>query len=488
MEYLNKPIPNAESAYKTLKSSWQGLNKANFIDSGYLTDVNNISMAVLPYLETAPKASVLASGYGTPIVPLSIHGFGDFLIIVYRDGTNVKADYIKDGRKWTGTIKASATSADDIPRCIIQFNLYSTPSDPLSGTFVKKLIVYPDKLSFNYDMDMTAGVTTFTLASLDAAPNITPSLKYAAVYLSRVFGVDDARIYASGFNDYTMWDLDTADVQLASNAWVSTAQSNVKAGNDFIGITVFGGTVIAFKRDFMHEVYNNKNPFRVGDIYAEGTIDNRSVCDVDGNLIFVSSDDVKVYTGGNPKKIGTPLGLNGWTTGIAGTKGSTYYLYRKEGTINKIYTFNVDNGMWSAIDANTEIIGFASNEDGLYSLGLDGNIRKLDTVDYAQAWYLETDLTMASSLDPKRLKKLQMMVDIGTGANIKAYELSDNETFNVSTSQLLFDSGTKTGRQILRCGIRMTAGYGHKIRICGTGYVKLYTMELRYSLGGEKNA
>ena len=482
MEYLNKPIPKGEAAYKLIKTSWNGLNKANTIDSGYLSDVSNISLAAFPYLETAPKPSAGAADYATPIVPLSIHGFGTFLLIVYRDGANVKCDYIKAGRKWTGVIKATATTADDIPRNIVQFNLYSTPSDPLSGTFVKKLIVYPDKLSFDYAMDMTAGVTTFTPASLDTELNPTPSLKYACVYLSRVFGVDDARIYASGFNDYTLWDLDTPEESLSSNAWVSTAQSNVKAGNDFTGIIAYGGTVIAFKKDFMHEIYNNKNPFRVGDIYAEGAIDNRSIQDVDGRLIFVSSDDVKQYTGGNPQKIGTPLGLTAWTSGIAGSYGSTYYVYRS----NVIYTYNVDYGMWSAISAASAVVGFASNENGLYTLSADGVVRKLDTTDYAHTWHLETDLSMASSLDPKRLKKIQIMVDIGTSANIKVYQLTDSETFNVSTSQLLFDSGTKTGRQILRCAIRMTSGESHRIRISGTGYVKLYQMELRYTQGGEK--
>ena len=212
---------------------------------------------------------------------------------------------------------------------------------------------------------------------------------------------------------------------------------NVKAGNDFTGIIAYGGTVIAFKKDFIHEIYNNKNPFRVGDVYAEGAIDGRSIQDVDGKLIFVSSDDVKVYTGGNPQKIGTPLGLSAWTSGIAGSYGSTYYVYRS----NVIYTYNVDYGMWSALSAASAVVGFASNESGLYSLSADGVVRKLDTTDYAHTWYLETDLSMASSLDPKRLKKIQLMVDIGTSANVKVYQLTDSEVFNASTSQLLADSG-----------------------------------------------
>lgn len=475
--YLNKPVPSGESNYTTITASWKGLNKAQFIDSGYMSDANNVYVGSDMYPQTAPKAETVISGYNEPI---SIHGFGDFLIVVYKSDDTIKADYIKGGRTWTGTVNSDAS--DTSPRCIIQFNVYTTPNDPISGTFDKKLIIYPDKVSMDYSMNDGAGVTTFDTASIDVGSNVTPNLKYACVYLSRVFGLDDDRIYASGFNDYTNWDLDTADDDSSSNAWVSTAQSNVKAGNDFTGIIVFNGTVVAFKSDFMHEIYNNKNPFRVGDIYAEGAIDNRSLQDVDGNLLFVSSDNVKQYTGGNPNKIGTPLGISHFNSGIAGSYGSDYCLFL-DGD-NKTATYNVDNGMWSIADSESDIVGYASNENGIYSFGTDGAVRKLNTSDYSHSWYIETDLSLCSTLDIKRLKSLQIMVDIGVGANIKAYALTENETFNASSSQLLFDSGDKTGRNILRCAIRQTAGWSHKIRFCGTGYVKLYVMQLRYAIGG----
>ena len=129
---------------------------------------------------------------------------------------------------------------------------------------------------------------------------------------------------------------------------------------------------------------------------------------------------------------------------------------------------------------------FASDSESIYTLSSDGKVRQLNTSDYNHAWYLETDLSICSTLDIKRLKSLQILADIGTGANVKAYALKESETFSEESSQLLFDSKNKTGNVVLRCMIRKTAGWSHRIRICGTGYVKLYAMQLRYSAGGER--
>ena len=162
----------------------------------------------------------------------------------------------------------------------------------------------------------------------------------------------------------------------------------------------------------------------------------------------------------------------------------TYYLYCHENGSDRIFTYDVINGMWCARDADSAVIGFATNDNGVYTLCSDGNVRKIDTTNYQHDWYIETDLSLYSTLEPKRLKS-SLLAEIASGSNVKAYALKENEIFNMNTSQLLFDSGTKMGRVPLRCMIRQTAAWSHKIRICGTGYAKLMNMELRYSKGGD---
>ena len=78
------------------------------------------------------------------------------------------------------------------------------------------------------------------------------------------------------------------------HAWKSATQSNPYASDaKFTGITSFQNHIIAFKDGFIHELYNTKNPFRIQDLFREGCIDNRSICEVDGSLYFVDRDGVK---------------------------------------------------------------------------------------------------------------------------------------------------------------------------------------------------
>lgn len=322
-------------------------------------------------------------------------------------------------------------------------------------------------------------------------PPAMPNIKYATVHLSRLFGVDDDRVYASGYNDYTNWNLDSSEYN-ESNAWCSPAQSNTKAGGVFTGITTFQSHVICFKKDFMHELYNTKNPFRIQDIYAEGAIDNRTIQDVDGSLIFVSEDDVKIYTGSNPRIIGYNLNMGRYEYAVSGTDGRCYYLYceepYKDDVIKHLFVYDTYVGEWSEQSIDVQVLSFAHNKNGMYMLCADGYVYKMDTTTYAHDWSFETDLITKQSSAPtiniKHIKKIQMLTDIAEGAHIKVYFLYDDEEFNEETSHLVYSS-TKTGRVPIRVKPRKTAHYGIKVHVEGYGFVRLYELELLLEHGGD---
>ena len=332
-------------------------------------------------------------------------------------------------------------------------------------------------------------------------PPTMPDIKYATVHLSRVFGVDDDRVYASGYNDYTNWNLDAIDEYNESNAWCSPSQSNTKAGSGFTGITTFQSHVICFKKDFMHEIYNTKNPFRLQDIYAEGAIDNRSIQDVDGKLIFVSEDDVKVYTGSNPRIIGHNLNMPHCTYAVSGTDNRHYYLFCEDDNYNTyLYVYDTFTDLWSersSVD-NEEILSFAHNNYGMYMLTRGGTVYKMDTNKYNHSWSFETDLITNKTVDIKHIKKLQMLVDIpeeingidnladdeGNSAYMKVYILYDDEEFDENKSHLVYTSN-KTGQFPIRVKPRKTANYGFKLHFEGAGYMKLYELEIFFESGGD---
>ena len=560
LQYLQMPLPSGGKSYKMTKVAFGGLNKRYTLDSGDLTMESNISTNEYPYLTPSEQKNAILSGYTNPI---SMFAFDDFIIVVYRARGAILVDYINaDEEVFTGVLKTDATSADDVPRSIVQFNKYEEAEEIVNGNYVKKLLIFPDKKSMDFEVtsdfninDMDVQIQSYTNHGVEledgtisylppdtashkhyyknisevaaesedtlygkaiyrwvddevdsensgwkiSIPPTFPDIKYATVHLSRLFGVSDDCVYASGFNDYTNWSYDTIDEYSESNSWSSTSQANTKAGGDFTGITTFDSHVICFKRDFMHEIYNTKNPFRLQDIYAEGCIDNRTIQDVDGKLIFVSEDDVKIYTGSNPRIIGYNLNMSQYKYAVSGTDNRNYYLYCEGVNATQyLYVYDTYTELWSEQSITNRVLSFAHNKNGMYMLCDDGCVYKMDTEKYRQEWSFETDLITNKTVDIKHIKKLQMLVDIprsinfkanyadedGTPANLKVYILYDDEEFDENKSHLVYTS-KKYGKFPIRVKPRKTANYGFKLHFEGAGYVKLYELEISIEAGGE---
>lgn len=543
--YLQLPLPVGKEYYKISKCSWTGLNMRQTINTGALTMERNISTVEAPYLVPSQEWE---ETYGKYERPIGMFGFEDFLLVIYREDESIKIDYItEDSDVYTGVIKAEdATEDDEYPRCVVQFNVYDVPTDPVEGKFIKKLLIFPDKKSMSfelenlikdenitddtegdfivYDMGVDSVVEYYNSKKdengaypptnvdgidktryykntyneeiykwcededgnyswLVSIPPAMPDIKYATVHLSRLFGVDDDRVYASGYNDYTNWNLDTVNEYNESNAWCTPAQSNTKAGGNFTGITTFQNHVVCFKYDFMHEIYNTKNPFRIQDIYAEGAIDNRTIQDVDGSLIFVADDAVKVYTGGNPSLLSYYLNIRRFEYAVAGTDGRNYYLYCEDEYGNaRMITYDTIVGQWSEQEAAERVLNFAHNKMGMFALCDDGCVYRLDSGIYGD-WAFETDLITNENLNIKHIKRIQMLVDMECRSKIDVYFLYDGETFDKKQSHHVCTL-TGKGLKTMRIKPRKTAHYGVKVHVEGSGYVKLHEMEIFFEEGG----
>ena len=483
------------------KVAFGGLNKRNTVDSGELSMERNISTSEYPCLTPAKQPERLKAKNGVSFEysnPISMFGFDDFLIVVYRENTVVKIDYITADNTFTGTLKsltkadnetdtefaARCEAEDKIQRSIVQFNHYGESKDIVNGAYTKKLLIFPDKMSMNFNI--TANFTPDTIPH-DSMPDI----KYATVHLSRLFGVSDDAVYVSGFNDYTDWKFDTIDEYNESGAWMSQTQSNTKADGKFTGIINYQGHIVCFKRDYMHEIYNTKNPFRIVDVYAEGTIDNRSIQDVDGKLIFASDDNIKIYTGSNPRIIRHNLNLQNCEYAVSGTDNRNYYFYCECNNCDSLYVYDTFTDMWSELNVNKRILSFAHNKNGMYVLYNNGTIYKLDGDSYSNGWTFETDLITNQTVDIKHIKKIQMLVDMQYGSKISVYALYDNEEYNAISGDVPIYSfthdvsGYGNKKLPIRVKLRKTANYGFKLRVEGKGYVKIHGLEIFVEPGGD---
>lgn len=160
--------------------------------------------------------------------------------------------------------------------------------------------------------------------------------------------------------------------------------------------------------------------------------------------------------------------------------------------------YDTYTNLWSEQSIDSKVISFAHNKNGMYMLCADSHLYKMDTDIYSDNWSFETDLITNKTVDIKHIKKLQMLVDIpelvngvpnyadkdGNPANMQVYILYDNEEFN-EKSHLVYSSNERTGKFPIRVKPRNTANYGFKLHIKGSGYIKLYELEIFVEAGGD---
>ena len=465
-------VPSAETSYRLIRWGWGGLNRKDVIDTGDITDCDGVYIHP-PYVDAAPAFSPVAQ-YAEAV---GIYGFDDFLLVLYRQGGKIRCDFRRGDSVFSGIIgDASGTAADFAHRSVVQFNVAEGTENIVSASFRRKLLIFPDRVSLDFEITESG----FTAASLGQT---YPEIKYATVYGSRLFGVDDNLVYASSYNDYADWDLDTADDVSDANAWVSMSQSNAKADGAFTGIWTYDNHVVLFKRDFTQLVYNNKNPFRIVDVTAYGAVSQRAIAEAEGVLYFASPDMVYAFTGGIPKAIGEGLDITDYRDACLGSCRDCLYL----SVSGMLYRYR--DGVWSQVSLAVPIVQFAENENGLYGLLSDGEIVLVDGDALSGEdgvygdWWFETDFMAAGRLDIRRAKKLSVLCEIAPGASVSVYLLRNGEKFDAGTGLRVLSSSGHGWRTLSGLVRGMSADF-HRLRFVGHGKVRVHAAELTIAWGG----
>ena len=487
-------IPKGESRYSILRWGWGGLNSTDTIDSGNITDCSGVSINP-PYVDS--YADLMYTLYLTDQTVIGVYGFDDYFIVIYQSAAkklyvmqvwnNGPSDFGSVTRE-LGNSETNKHYDSNEPRSVVRFNAAVETENIVNATYVKRILIYPDCFSFDLGYDENFGRNVIgEAANLNTEGSPQPPIKYAAVYASRLFGVDNNKIYASEFNNYAGWNLDTTDDISEAHAWISMTQSNTKADGFFTGIYTYDNHIVLFKKDFTQLVYSDSNPFRIVDLTAYGAENPNAYTEAEGVLYFASHDNVYAFTGGIPKSLGENLSIPDYTGVCLGSYKNKLYM-----SIGKVlYCYN--SGVWSKRELEHGIIQFASTDKGLYGLvDTRDKIVMVDSKKYEEHqnglsygdWWFETDLMCGGKMNIRRVKKLSLLCDIGENASVSVYLLNEGEEFNENTSvRVLY--GNKSGKRML-CGlIRGFCGYAHKLRICGTGKVRVHAAELLVSWGGD---
>lgn len=398
------PRPATKSLLRI--SGFSSLDRRSGAIGPVLSEASGIDPARLPELVSAQApASLGLTLLGTPV---SLHSIGALLIAFTNYSGAPFCTIIRDGVPHTSMLNSPYT---DVPRSVVRFNQYSDPNDPLSGVYRHYALVFPDALCIDLD------ATTPSISPLSDGSASLPSIQQACVHLSRIFGIDGDRLYASAFNDPTDWDLDTASDTGAANAWATTVQSNTRATGDFTALTVFDGHVHCFKEGFCHIVNNTRNPFRVADLLSVGAADARSLAEVDGKLFFADHRQVYCYNGSEVLPIGDPLAIDNMDGALAAAAAGLYYLYLP--TAGRVFTYSPATGSWGALPpfGTGAVVSLCGDGQHCWFLMENGEIFSTEQSG-STAFSCTAAPFTPGEIRPYRLSRIALLLTAGEGASL----------------------------------------------------------------------
>lgn len=489
MGYLDSYLPEADRASRSVKTEWRGLNRRLTQDTGALSEAVNISVRELPFLRSAPISETVRFLEG------EIHGIYDVGDGAYVVVTQTWVESFSYLWLWyfKGDIAASCAFSmitSVIPTSVVPFNVYTEyDSNVVGSTYERKILVFPQCVSFAPPTESGR----FEVAFFNTAENPVPALSFATVHLGRLWGVKDGKFFASGWNDYADWALPTAEDlegDVTAFPWVSATQSDVNADGAFTAVTVYDNHVIGFKKNYMHMIYNNKNPFRIVDVARVGALSQRAVCECNQILFFVGEDGVYAFTGGYPERISDDLALDSFEGAVLGADETTVYC----GIPGKgVFTFDTVNRAWGRYEGGLAgacempIQCATVGGECLYAAASGGTyeVRRFGGERYG-VFSLDTDATYGGQLLEKRLKRIRLQVlhrHHAEGDHLTLSVLS-SPNGRVEITKTLTPDGD--GLFVVSSLLRMLCDLGHTVRIEGQGDFEIRYLQIDYASGGER--
>lgn len=493
MGYLDVYIPGVSQTSRSVRTVWSGLNRQKPQDAGVLSEAVNISVRELPYLRTTPLSETIREIEGEIC---GIFDVGDGAYVVASKEKSQDAAYvcvlsiwyIKEAVMAKGVLPVKTPS---IPTSVVPFNVYSERGgNVVSSTFDRKILVFPQCVSFSPPTQSGELV----LSAFDTGRNPVPQLSSATVHLGRLWGVKDGKFYASAWNNYADWLLPTADDlddDVSAMAWVSATQSDANAQGNFTAIAVYDNHVIGFKKNYMHMIYNNKNPFRIVDVARVGAISQQAVCECNQILFFVGEDGVYAFTGGYPERISDGLELTSFDGAVLGADDMTLYCAIPG---DGVYTFDTVNRAWGHyvgnVTENRDMPIQCAKVGGkcLYAVFSDGVslVKRFGGDNYNVSFSFDTDATYGGQLTEKRLKRLRLQTahkHHAAGDYLKVSVVS-SPNGKVVVQKRIEPKGD--GTYVLSSLLRMACDFGYVVRVEGHGDFEIRYMQTDYAAGGER--
>lgn len=455
---LMKPITSAGRKYETKVMEWAGLNMRNIIDSGELSYTKNMSSDELPYLVPRKSRETIISNISNP---RGLFATEDYLLYVGCP-SGVDTLYVYDGST-TETFTLENYTTETI-RCMVDFN--------------GKVLIFPDKKYLDYMAD-----------PMDFGDIATcPDIDYACVYNNRVFGVKGDEVFATVLGQFDDWETLSTPLQ-PTDSWAA----DVASKGDFMGIANFNNHVTMFKPEFLHQQYGVKPPYRIQDLYAVGTIDNRSIKEAGNKLFFADDKMVYGFGGGDPRPVSMKLN-KGFQEARAGSDGRRYYISAYDGDSWNLYVYDTYFNTWMRED-DLRVTDFAYWKKHVYALasplstGSTANIYKFDSGTESVEWEIITDFNTLNNLNAKYVNEIRLRFGLVGTESMKISIAYDNDTVFRTVKEFNDSSDFETYGDVsmIDCVIAPREADRFRVKISGVGHTKIYQMVIK-TVGGDAYA
>lgn len=206
-----------------------------------------------------------------------------------------------------------------------------------------------------------------------------PDMDFLCEGENRIWGCnsDKNEIYACKLGDFKNWNCFMG---------ISTDSYAVTVGSDgeFTGAIRYLSSILFFKENYIHKIYNTNPPYSVTTSAAKGVQkgSHKSLCIVNGRLFYLSPTGVRSYEGSLSSPVEDIFGTEYYHSAIAGEFRNKYYICMTSGANEKqtLFVYDTQRELWhkeSAYGDLTNIHSFASHNSNLYFV----NSEKLYLVD-----------------------------------------------------------------------------------------------------------
>ena len=339
---------------------------------------------------------------------------------------------------------------------------------------------------FNLKTGINEGTMAGIILSMPDNPTRfnAPTLTDVMVYANRIVGCRKNQIRTSVAGDAGDWDynFETEDESFAAY------YSKHELKSDFTACTTYKNRAVFFTSDEMFE-FIGKDPtqFSLVKIADVGCLNRKSVCEVDGELYFLSKNGVMKYSGSVPVMISDELDCRPASADscLSGA-GRTLYVKISDECESSLYSYNTESRLWSRED-DISAIDLASYEGYTY-LATDSELYKF-SVDFKRdgenndgasfPWQFTLQENHSYCSYKKRSSRLDLHIKQPVCHRVSVYASFDGGDF-----KLMQNSLNKNG--VVSVLMKPKSYDSIKIKVCGKGQADISYLTHTFSLGGRK--